>query len=59
MYEFVWRYPGGEAQVTKRWREEGRGADLIQVSRRYDHQFIAVDSIGDTLAGYLIKAAVA
>jgi hypothetical protein len=59
MYEFVWRYPGGQAQIVKRWREEARGADLIQVSRRYSHKFIAVDGSDDSLAGYLITNAVA
>ncbi len=58
-YEFVWRYPGGQSQIAKRWREEERGADLIQVSRRYDLKFIAVDGSGDSNAGYLITDAVA
>lgn len=59
MYEFVWRYPNGQAQVVERWREPARKSDLVRVSRRYDHKFIAIDGTGDTLAGYLIKDAVA
>jgi hypothetical protein len=58
-YEFVWRYPGGQSMVTERWRSQERKSDLIRVSRRYDLKFIAVDGSGDTLAGYLIKNAVA
>lgn len=58
-YEFVWRYPGGQSQVVKRWRKEERGSDIIQVSRRYDLRFVAVDSSGDSIAGYLITNAVA
>ena len=59
MYEFVWRYPNGQVQVVERWREPARKSDLVRVSRRYDHKFIAVDGTGDTIAGYLIKDAVA
>ncbi len=58
-YEFVWRYRGGQTQVVDRWREESRKADIIRVSRRYDHRFVAVDGSGLSIAGYLIKAAVA
>ena len=60
-YEFVWRYPGGQSQVVERWRSNERKADLIRVSRRYDLRFVAVDTGGtdDSIAGYLIKAAVA
>ena len=58
-YEFVWRYPGGQSMVTERWRSNERKSDLIRVSRRYDLKFIHVDGSGDTLAGYLIKNAVA
>ncbi len=57
-YEFVQRY-GGSAQIAERWREQRRKSDVIRVSRRYDHRFIAVDGSGDTLAGYLIVDAVA
>jgi len=58
-YEFNWGYRGNRRMVTERWREEPRKSDLVRVSRRYDLKFIAVDSTGDSLAGYLIKAAVA
>ena len=53
-YEFAW----GRQEVD-RWREEPRKSDLIRVSRRYDLKMTAVDSSGDTVAGYLIKNAVA
>lgn len=58
-YEFNWRYPSGREMVADRWREESRGADIIRVRRRYDLKFIAVDGAGKSVAGYLIKAAVA
>jgi len=58
-YEFVWVYPGGQVQVAERWREQKRKSDVIRVSRRYDLRFIAVDNTGDSLAGYLIKNAIA
>jgi hypothetical protein len=58
-YEFVWVYPGGQVQVAERWREQKRKSDVIRVSRRYDLRFIAVDSSADSLAGYLIKDAIA
>jgi hypothetical protein len=58
-YEFVWGYGGGRAQVVERWREQPRKSDIIRCSRRYDHKFIAVDASSDSIAGYLIKAAVA
>jgi hypothetical protein len=58
-YEFTWVYPGGQAQVTERWREQRRKSDIIRVSRRYDLKFVAVDGSGDSVAGYLIKNAVA
>jgi len=58
-YEFNWRYPNGKVQRVDRWREEARGADLIRVRRRYDLKLIAVDGSGLSIAGYLIKAAVA
>jgi len=57
-YEFVWVYPGGQVQVTERWREQKRKSDIIRVSRRYDLRFIAVDSSDDSIAGYLIKNAI-
>ncbi len=58
-YEFVWRYGGGQTQRVDRWREEPRVADIIRVRRRYDLKLIAVDGSGLSIAGYLIKAAVA
>lgn len=57
-YEFVWGY-GGNAQVIDRWREEPRKSDLIRCSRRYDLKLTALDSNGKSIAGYLIKAAIA
>jgi hypothetical protein len=57
-YEFAWVYPGGQVMVTERWREQRRKSDVIRTSRRYDLKFMAVDSNGDALAGYLIKDAI-
>jgi hypothetical protein len=59
MYEFTWRYPGGQRQVVERWREQHRGRDVIRVRRRYSHKFMAVNASGLSIAGYVIKAAVA
>jgi hypothetical protein len=58
-YEFVWVYPGGQTQVVDRWRETPRKSDLIRVSRRYTHEFMARDTNDDATAGYLIKNAIA
>lgn len=57
-YEFV-QPTNGLVQAIDRWRETNRKSDIIRVARKYDLKFIAVDSTGDTLAGYLIKAAIA
>lgn len=57
-YEFVWKF-GQRVQVTDRWREEPRGSDLIRVRRRYDLKLTALDANGKSIAGYLIKNAVA
>lgn len=57
-YEFNWSYGGQRRQVT-RWREEARKSDIVRVGHRYDLKLIAVDSSGDSIAGYLIKDAVA
>lgn len=57
-YEFVWGY-GGRPMVTDRWREEPRASDLIRVRRRYDLKLTALDANGKSIAGYLIKAAIA
>jgi hypothetical protein len=58
-YEFNWGYRGNRPMVTERWREEPRKSDIIRVSRRYDLKFVALDGSGKSIAGYLIKAAVA
>jgi hypothetical protein len=58
-YEFVWGYGGARAQVVERWREEQRKSDLIRVSRRYDLKMVALDASSKSIAGYVIKAAVA
>jgi len=58
-YEFVLPYGGGNVQPVERWREEKRKSDVVRVSRRYDTKLIAVDGSGDSVAGYLIKDAVA
>jgi hypothetical protein len=57
-YEFVWGY-GGRAQVIDRWREDKRKSDIIRCQRRYDIKMVAVDANGKSIAGYLIKNAVA
>lgn len=57
-YEFNWSYGGQRRQVT-RWREEARKSDIVRVGHRYDLKLIAVDGSGDSIAGYLIKDAVA
>lgn len=58
-YEFTWAYPGAGVQVVDRWREEKRKSDLIRVGRRYDLKLVAVNGSGESVAGYLIKEAVA
>jgi hypothetical protein len=58
-YEFTWNYAAGQSQVVDRWRENPRKSDLIRMQRRYDLKLPAQDANGDTLAGYLIKDAVA
>lgn len=57
-YEFNWRY-GGQSQVVDRWREDKRKSDVVRCSRRYDLKLVAVDATGKSIAGYLIKNAVA
>lgn len=61
MYEFVWAYTGrgAGAQRVDRWYDNDRDADMIRVRRRYDHQFIAVNGSGESIAGYLITDAIA
>jgi hypothetical protein len=58
-YEYTWNYPGGQNQVVDRWRENPRKSDLIRMQRRYDLKLPAQDANGKTIAGYLIKTAVA
>lgn len=58
-YEYTWNYAAGQQQVVDRWRENPRKSDLIRMQRRYDLKLPAQDVNGDTLAGYLIKDAVA
>ena len=57
-YEFVMGY-GGRAQIAERWREQPRKSDIVRVSRRYDLKFVALDGSSKSIAGYLIKDAVA
>jgi len=59
MYEFNWGYNGNTPMVTDRWRENKRKSDIIRVQRRYDLRLAAVDSTGKSIAGYLIKNAIA
>lgn len=56
-YEFVWGYP--TPMLTERWREEKRVSDIVRVRRRYDLKFVALDGSAKSIAGYIIKAAVA
>jgi hypothetical protein len=58
-YEFVWGYRGSTPMVTERWRDEDRVSDIVRVRRRYDIKMVALDSLGKSIAGYVIKAAVA
>ena len=58
-YEFVWGYGGARPQIVDRWREDKRASDLLRVRRRYDLKFVAVDGTGKSIAGYLIKSAIA
>jgi hypothetical protein len=58
-YEFVWGYNGTQEQITEKWYNPDRKADLIRVSRRYDLKMTAKDALDKQIAGYLIKAAVA
>lgn len=58
-YEFVWGYGGSRPQVVDRWRENQRKSDVIRCQRRYDLKMPAQDASAKSIAGYLIKAAVA
>jgi hypothetical protein len=58
-YEYVWGFNGSTPQIVDRWREERRASDIVRVRRRYDHKMVAVDANGLSIAGYLIKSAIA
>jgi hypothetical protein len=58
-YEFTWGYNGNTPQVTERWREDERASDIVRVRRRYDIKMVALDGSSKSIAGYVIKAAVA
>jgi hypothetical protein len=58
MYEFVWPI-AGQVQAVDRYRDDSRISNVIRIRRRYDHKFITVDGTGKSLAGYIIKAAIA
>jgi hypothetical protein len=57
-YEFAWPWPEG-IMPTERWYDDDYKSDKVRVSRRYDMKLITVDSSNKSLAGYLIKDAVA
>ena len=57
-YEFVQRFARKQQRVV-RWWSNDREADIIRVKRNYDLKPIAVDGSGLSIAGYVIKAAVA
>lgn len=44
-------YPDGSVRPTDRWREEGRKADIIRTSYKYDLKIVS------SIAGYLIQNA--
>lgn len=58
-YEFNWRFGSGQTQIVDRWREEPRASDILRTRRRYQFKMVALDSNSKSIAGYLIKAAVA
>lgn len=59
-YEFSWAGSGGgQAQYVDRWREDRRKSDLVRVCRYYDVKLTALDASNLSVAGYLIKNAVA
>jgi hypothetical protein len=58
-YEFCWTYGPSQAQIAETWYNPDRKADIIRVSRRYDLKLVALDASSKSIAGYLIKAAVA
>jgi hypothetical protein len=58
-YEFTWGYGSAMPQVVERWRENQRKSDVIRVSRRYDLKLVALNSSGQSIAGYMIANAIA
>jgi len=58
-YEFCWTYGPATPQVVLRWWDNDREADIVRVKRRYDLKFTALDASNKSIAGYVIKAAVA
>jgi len=57
--EFNWKHPNGKIMLTDAWREDNRKSDVVRTSRRYDHKFASIDGTGKSIAGYLIKDAIA
>lgn len=58
-YEFAWPYRNGQVMPTERWYDDDRVSDKVRTRRRYDLKFIAKDGSDLSIAGYLIKDAVA
>lgn len=59
-YEYAWAGTGaGGPQYVDRWREDKRKSDVIRVCRYYDVKLAALDASNTSIAGYVIKAAVA
>lgn len=58
-YEFAWPFSNGQVMVTERRFDDDRKADIVEVRRRYDQKFVAVDNAGKSIGGYLIRDAVA
>jgi len=48
---FSQTYPDGSIRPADRWREEGRKADMVRVSMKYDLKVVS------NIAGYLVKTA--
>lgn len=48
---FAQNYPDGSIRPADRWREEGRKADMVRVSMKYDLKVVS------NIAGYLVKTA--
>jgi hypothetical protein len=58
-YEFTWGYGAAMPMAVERWRENQRKSDVIRVARRYDLQLVALNSEGQSIAGYMIANAIA